>query len=246
MRILLVDDEALARERLAGLIAELGAPYRVVGEAVNGEDSLKFCAQQGVDLVLMDIRMPGMDGLEAAGRLAGFETPPAVIFTTAYEEHALEAFEREAQDYLLKPVRRERLRQALERSCRITRPQRETLGQVEREKIPQLSVTYRGGVLSLSLDEVIYLRADSKYIAVRHGAGEALLEDTLKSLEDRYADWLLRIHRNALVVRRRLKGLERGTDGKMQVVLIGCEERLEVSRRHLPEVRRWLKRVPDG
>ncbi len=243
MRILLVDDEALARERLAGLIDELGAPYRVVGEAVNGEDSLKFCTEQGVDLVLMDIRMPGMDGLEAAGLLAGFETPPAVIFTTAYEEHALEAFEREAQDYLLKPVRRERLRQALERSRRITRPQRESLGQ---ETIPPLSVTYRGGVLSLSLDEVIYLRADSKYIAVRHGAGEALLEDTLKSLEERYSDWLLRIHRNALVVRRRLKGLEKGADGKMQVVLNGCEERLEVSRRHLPEVRRWLKGAPDG
>ncbi|MCU7806414.1 MAG: response regulator, partial [Candidatus Thiodiazotropha sp. (ex Semelilucina semeliformis)] len=108
MKILVVDDETLARQRLMSLIEELGAPYELSGEAANGEEALQHFRQQGADLVLMDIRMPGMDGLEAARQMSGSERPPAVIFTTAYEEHALEAFETAAQDYLLKPVRRER------------------------------------------------------------------------------------------------------------------------------------------
>ncbi len=241
MRILVVDDEALARDRLTALLVEMGDPYEVVGHAANGDEALQLFAQQGVDLVLMDIRMPGTDGLQAARELARSETPPAVIFTTAYEEHALQAFEVQAMDYLLKPVRRARLQQALTRARRLTLAQLQALSALSDRLIPQLSVMYRGGVRRLPLDQVLYLRAESKYVTARHSSGELLLEESLKTLESRYADWFLRIHRNALVARDALVGLERGVDGSMHVRLAGCDELLEVSRRHQTEIRRWLK-----
>jgi two-component system response regulator AlgR len=240
VKILVVDDEVLARRRLVALIEELGSPYRLAGEAANGEEALQQFKDQGADIVLMDIQMPGMDGLEAARRLAESDWPPAVIFTTAYDEHALQAFESSAQDYLLKPVRRERLLSALQRSQRLTRSQLISTAAKEQE-VPKLHASYRGGLRSIPLDEVIYLRADSKYVMARHQEGELLLEESLKGLQERYGDWLLRIHRNALVVRRHLLGLEKGSDGIPRVVMRGCEERLEVSRRHLPEVRRILR-----
>jgi two-component system response regulator AlgR len=240
VKILLVDDEALARQRLAALIEELGDPYRLVGEAANGEEAIRLFEELGADLVLMDIRMPGMDGLEAARRLAECDRPPAVIFTTAYDEHALQAFESSAQDYLLKPVRRDRLQTALKRSQRLTRSQLASNAHEQRE-VPQLHASFRGGLRTIPLDQVIYLRADSKYVMARHTGGELLLEESLKGLQERYGDWLLRIHRNALVVRRYLSGLEKGSDGIPRVVLRGCDETLEVSRRHLPEVRRVLR-----
>ncbi|MET0090448.1 MAG: response regulator transcription factor [Candidatus Thiodiazotropha sp.] len=239
MKILVVDDEALARQRLTSLIGELGEPYRVVGEASQGEEALQRFSELEPDLVLMDIRMPGMDGLEAARRLAQTAHPPAVIFTTAYEEHALEAFESAAQDYLLKPVRRERLLEALTRAPRLNRTQVSPVREVP--EVPQICASFRGGLTTLPLDQVLYLRADSKYVVARHREGELLLEESLKALQERYADWLLRIHRNALVVRRHLRGLDRDPDGVCRVVLDGCDERLEVSRRHLPEVRRMLR-----
>jgi two-component system response regulator AlgR len=240
VKILVVDDERLARQRLVTLIEELGSPYQLVGEAANGEEALQQFKAQDPDLVLMDIRMPGMDGLEAARRLAESDRPPAVVFTTAYDEHALQAFETSAQDYLLKPVRRERLLSALQRSQRVTRSQ--LLSTVDKAReAPKLHASYRGGVKTVPLDQVIYLRADSKYVMARYQEGELLLEESLKGLQERYGDWLLRIHRNALVVRLHLAGLEKGTDGIPRVVMRGCEERLEVSRRHLPEVRRILR-----
>lgn len=241
MRILLVDDEPLARDRLAALLAEMGAPYQVVGMAANGAEALEFFSRQGADLVLMDIRMPGMDGLQAAKHLVKSETPPAVIFTTAYEEHALQAYETQAVDYLLKPVRKVRLQQALESAQKITLAQLEALAQATEHPVPHLSISYRGGLRRLSLDQVLYLRADTKYVSVFHKEGELLLEESLKSLESRFGDWLLRIHRNALVARHALLGLEKTSGGVSRVRLRGCEELLEVSRRHLPEVRRLIK-----
>lgn len=243
MRILIVDDEALARDRLAALLGELGEPYQVIGKAANGLEAIELFHSQGADLVLMDIRMPGMDGLRAAEALTQSETPPAVIFTTAYEEHALQAFASQAVDYLLKPVRRARLSRALERAQRLTRVQLEAIKSSREQPVPQLSVSYRGGLRRLSLDQVIYLRAESKYVTARHQEGEWLLEESLKSLETQYADWFLRVHRNALVARHALLGLEKASDGGMRVRLRGCSELLEVSRRHLPDVRRWLKDV---
>ena len=144
-------------------------------------------------------------------------------------------------DYLLKPVRRERLGQALARAQRLTQAQLAALAQASDQSLPHLKLTYRGGVQRLPLDQVLYLRAESKYVTVGHQGGEALLEESLKSLESRFGEWFLRIHRNALVSRRSLVGLEKRIDGAMRARLAGCEETLEVSRRHLAEVRRWLK-----
>jgi two-component system response regulator AlgR len=242
MKIVIVDDEKLARQRLASLVEELGAPYRLAGEAANGQEALEQCERLDPDLVLMDIRMPGMDGLETARRLAERKHPPAVIFTTAFEEHALEAFDTAAQDYLLKPVRRERLLEALQRSQRLTRSQLNAIAGPA-EPSPHLSASYRGGVKTLPLDQVIYLRAEAKYVVARHAEGELLLEESLKSLQDHYSEWFLRIHRNALVSRHHLSGLEKDVDGNTRVVLRDCEETLEISRRHLAEVRRLLRGV---
>jgi two-component system response regulator AlgR len=243
MRVLIVDDEALARDRLTALLQELGEAYEVVGSAANGEEALELFAGCGADLVLMDIRMPVLDGLQAATTLTRSETPPAVIFVTAYEQHALQAFEAQAVDYLLKPVRKARLHQALERARRLTLSQLRALSNGRDRKVPVLHVNFRGGVQRLPLDQVLYLRAESKYVTARHRHGETLLEESLKALESRFGDWFLRVHRNALVARQALVGLERRGDGSVQARLRGCEEWLEVSRRHQPKIRRWLKDV---
>lgn len=238
MNILVVDDEALARRRLVGLVAELGDPWVVAGEAANGEEAFVACEKQSIDVVLMDIHMPGMDGLEVAERLAARPIPPAVIFVTAYSEHALSAFEAHAVDYLLKPVRREKLRQALGKITRLTRP---LLKQGNGSEEVWLTSRYRGGLQRIPFSSVYYFRADSKYVVVRHADGEALLEESLKTLERRFADNLLRIHRSALVAPRHVKGLERNQDGTLKVVFSGIEDHLDVSRRHLPQVKRMLQ-----
>jgi two-component system response regulator AlgR len=246
MNILIADDEHLARGRLRSLIQELGGNYRVVGEVGDGEAVLVRCNEEPVDLVLLDIRMPILSGLQVAARLARMETPPAVVFVTAFDEHALEAFDRGAIDYLVKPVRRERLQRALERARALTRPQMQALealeasvaGDIERERI---CTSYRGGVECVDLDQVIYFRAEQKYVIVRHQGGRLLLEDSLKTLEESYGARFLRIHRNALVAVQRLAGIERTRDGRCLARLRGCDDLLEISRRHLAAVRRWLK-----
>ena len=241
MKVMIVDDEALARDRLSALLHELGDGYAVVGAAANGEEALELFAEQGADLVLMDIRMPVLDGLQAAITLSRSETPPAVIFVTAYEEHALQAFEAQAVDYLLKPVRKVRLQQALARARRLTLRQLQALGGEPERPVPVLNANYRGGMQRLPLDQVVYLRAESKYVIAHHRHGELLLEESLKTLESRFGDWFLRVHRNALVARAALVGLERGADGSLHACLRGCDERLEVSRRHQARIRRWFR-----
>jgi len=241
MKILVVDDEAPARQRLRGLIQEIGSPYRVVGEAGNGVEALQQCSRGDVDLVLMDIRMPGMDGLKAASTLSLGERPPAVVFVTAYEEHALDAFQGNAVDYLLKPIRRSRLERALHRACVLTRPQLQALEKLQEGESGHVYSNYRGGVQRIPVEDIIYLRADQKYVTVRHVGGESLLEESLKSLEQRFAGRFLRIHRNALVARQRVAGLEKEPDGRCSLRMEESEDRLEISRRHLAQVRRWLK-----
>jgi len=243
MRILIVDDEAPARERLRRMLGELGGQYRIAGEAADGTDVVPACQRLQIDLVLLDVSMPGLDGLTLAHRLAELEPPPAVILVTAYPEHALEAFERRVMDYLVKPVRSERLLAALEGVRVPTRPQRHALlpKAAERTQRSRLSARYRGGFQTVHIDEVIYLMAENKYVVLRHGDGNMLLDESLKALEEEFPERFVRIHRNALVARQRIAGLVKDKDGMHLVRLRGCEERLAVSRRHLPELKRWLQ-----
>jgi two-component system response regulator AlgR len=244
VRVLIVDDEAPARERLRRLVAEVGGGWEVIGQAANGEEALDVCRAGDVDLVLLDINMPGMGGLEAAQALARLDPPPAVVLVTAYGEYALDAFERHVADYLVKPVRRERLQEALARLQVTNRPQRAALsgsatGGPGRRR--HLTAHYRGGLQVVAIEDVIYLRAEQKYVTARHLSGSLLLDESLKSLERELDDLFLRIHRNTLVARRWLVGLEKDGDGTSYARLRGCEERLAVSRRHLAEVRRRLR-----
>jgi len=243
MRVVIADDEAPARARLRRL-AEGIAGVEVAAEAADGAEAVAVCRSQRPDLVLLDIRMPGMDGLAAARELANLERPPAIIFVTAYDEHALEAFEAEAVDYLLKPVRRERLEKALQRARRPTPAQLEALGLAsEPGGRSHLRVRLRDRVELIPVADVFYFRAEQKYVVVRHDGGEALLEESLKQLEEEFGAALVRVHRNALVARGALAGLEQAPDGTWRVILRGCEDRPEVSRRHLPAVRRLLQEM---
>ncbi|MCP5013733.1 MAG: response regulator transcription factor, partial [Ketobacter sp.] len=174
--------------------------------------------------------------------LAQTEVPPAVIFVTAYEEHALQAFESSAVDYLLKPIRRRRLQQALRRTDALTRPQLQAITELQQTTPDYISANYRGGVRRIPLNDIIFFRAHQKYVTLCHIGGEMLLEEALKTLEQQYADRFLRIHRNAIVNKARLLGLEKRADGKATVVLADTDQRLEISRRHQAEVRRWLKK----
>jgi len=241
MKILIVDDETPARQRLQSLIADLGAAYEVVGEAGNGLDALELCRRTTVDLLLVDIRMPGMDGLELASRLARLQPAPAVIFTTAYEEHALEAFEKQAVDYLLKPIRRHRLEQSLQRATALTRAQLQAIDALREPGGQFLTVSLGWSLQRIPIGEVLFFRAEQKYVTVSYKGGEGLLEDSLKSLEERFGDRFIRIHRNALVARKFLRGLKKNLDGHVFACLEGSDQTLEISRRHLPEVRKLLK-----
>ena len=242
MKCLVVDDEALARERLARLLEEL-AGWELCGEAGSGAEALRQAERLQPDLVLLDIRMPGMDGLEAARHLAGFDRPPAVVFTTAYGDHALEAFDAHAIDYLLKPIHPERLCQALEKVARLGGvPLDEKLGEATGSgSRTHFCARIRGNLELVSVDEVVFLQADNKYVTVRSPGQQILIEESLKSLEQEFGARFLRIHRNALVAVNAVRGLEKDHAGHCRVLLEGVEDRLEVSRRLLPEVRRRIK-----
>lgn len=241
MKCLVVDDEPLARQRLVRLLDAL-QECDVCGEAGNGEQTLQEVQQLQPDLVLLDIRMPGMDGMETARHLAQLENPPAVVFTTAYGDHALEAFETQAVDYLLKPIHPERLQQALEKARRLSQVQLQELQQARvGGSRTHLCARNRGNLELIPLTEVLYLQADHKYVTVRSRNLQILIEESLKSLEEEFAGCFLRIHRNALVAVGAIRGLEKDAEGHCCVVLDGADERLEVSRRMLPEVRKRIK-----
>lgn len=241
MRILIADDEPLARQRLLSLVAEIGTPWQLVGEVGDGLALLERCSQGDVDLVLLDIRMPGLDGMAAAQRLQQLENPPVVIFTTAYSEQALEAFERQALDYLLKPIRLERLKQALDKALALSRVQQKTLASQpqESEKPQAIRVKIGNELMNWLLEEVLFFRAEDKYILVRHLQGEALIEDSLRNLEQAYPGFL-RIHRNTLLNPLHLRGIKRQQNGQFCALLKDAEDCPEISRRHLPAVRQWL------
>jgi two-component system response regulator AlgR len=237
MKLLIADDEALARDRLVALVRECGADYEVVGVAANGHEVLQRCAACGVDLVLLDIRMPGMDGIETALELARRPQPPAVVFVTAYGEHALAAFDANAIDYLLKPVRADRLQRALDKAAVLSPQQVAVLGDGE----SFIGATYRGSQMRIAVADVVFLRADAKYVEVWRADGMALTEESLRSIEQRLPGVFMRVHRNALVARSRVRELWKGGDGQLLLQLDGSDERVEVSRRHAAEVRRLLR-----
>ncbi|MEO5342874.1 MAG: LytTR family DNA-binding domain-containing protein [Gammaproteobacteria bacterium SHHR-1] len=241
MRILIADDEPLARERLGRLLQEIGPPWRLAAEVADGPAVLRRCAQGDIDLVLLDIRMPGLDGMQVAAQLRQLQPAPVVIFTTAYPERALDAFERQALDYLLKPIRRERLQQALDRAQALSRVQLRSLQQAKDRPTDAICVRLRGELLRIEIDDVYFFRAEDKYVLVRHRDGEALLEDSLKTLEQRFGGRFLRIHRNALVNLSYLIGLKKDPAGYPCAALKGCDACLEISRRLLPQVRDWLR-----
>jgi two-component system response regulator AlgR len=245
MRILIVDDEPLARARLRTLVAELGlAGVEVAGEAVDGVDAILAHESAPVDVVLLDIAMPRMDGLEAARHLAAMENPPAVVFCTAFDEHALAAFEAHAVDYLVKPVARERLRIALERARKFTAEQvRGIVGEVKSQSRSHICARIRGSLRLVPVAEIAYFLAEDKYVVVHHDGGEVLIEESLKALEDEFGDRFVRIHRNCLVAVDRITALERSGDGGTMALVRGAAQPLEVSRRCLPIVRELIKHL---
>lgn len=245
MKILIADDEAPARERLRAMLAEISAADLVV-EARDGREALELAESEQVDTVLLDIAMPALDGLEAARHLAAFLEPPAVIFCTAHDDRALEAFEASAVDYLVKPVRRERLVAALERARKLTGARVRTL----HENLPQsarrrshICARVRGSLKLVPLSDVVHFLAEDKYVVVHHVGGELLIEESLKSLEEEFGEQFARIHRNCLVAVERIVGLRRAADGRALAEVRGATEPLEVSRRNLPALRHLVKQL---
>jgi two-component system response regulator AlgR len=246
VKILIVDDEALARDRLSQILDD-SDEHDVVGEAENGEQALEIARTSAPDVVLLDIRMPGMNGIETAHHLNSFESPPAIIFTTAYDEYAIEAFDTRAVGYLLKPVRRERLDRALEQAARLTNI---TLSEIAKQSgisdlRKHVCAHTKGELKLIPVRDVICFRADQKYVRVQHRNGEDLIDDSLNHLEQEFADEFVRIHRNALVAVRQIDMLKKTADGQTLVTLReGSQDEdsgLIISRRHVANVRRRIK-----
>ena len=243
LRIFIVDDEGPARLRLRALLEDISTelPNQVVGEADCGASALEMLASPGLaaDLLLADIRMPGMDGMALAARLARLPRPPAVIFTTACEQFAVQAFEVNAVDYLLKPIRAQRLLAALEKALRSLPARAELLERAEGRR--HLPVNERGRILLLPVADILFLRAELKYLTARTREREHLLDESLAHLEEEYPRRFLRIHRNCLVARHAIAGFERedGEPGepRWRVLLKGLDETLPVSRRQWPLVK---------
>lgn len=246
MHILVVDDEDLARLRLVKMIENLNG-HEVVGEATNGAEALAAIEECDPDIVLMDVRMPEEDGLSAARAIAELPEPPAVIFCTAYNEYALEAFETLAVGYLLKPVQEEQLVAALNKAQKTTKVQKHSLQtEVVEENAPQrkhISAKTRKGVELIPISNIHCFLADHKYVTVIHDEGETLIDDTLKELEVEFPKKFVRVHRNSLVAIEKIEGMERSSAGQYEIKLKNVNYRPVVSRRHVASVRDLLNRL---
>lgn len=253
MNILIVDDEKLARDRLVRLLEKTG-DHTVVGEAADGRSAITAVEQLQPDVVLLDIRMPGMDGLEAARHLAKLDNPPAIIFCTAYGEHALEAFQTHAVGYLLKPVNAEQLEAALLSAARLNRAQLQQIATVPAATAAadagaplraaprqHISARTRHGLELVPVNEVRCFLADHKYVTVYHTKGELLIDDTLKELEDEFGERFVRVHRNALISLPHVEGMVRVPPGHYCIKLQGTVMKPVISRRHVTELRNQLK-----
>ena len=242
LRVLIVDDEALARSRLRSLLADCRAPAaEVIAEAAHGEGALKALGNARFDLVLLDVHMPGVDGLELARNLRERPGAPAVVFVTAYAAHAVTAFELEAVDYLTKPVRAERLQQALQKVERYLKERRPAAPEPQEV----LLIQDRGRTERVPLSEVLYLKSEFKYLTVRTATRSHIFDGSLAELEERHPTRFVRVHRNALVARAAIRALEKYDDGEdaegWALRLDGIPEPVVVSRRQLATVREALK-----
>jgi two-component system response regulator AlgR len=237
LRVVITDDEAPARSRMRDLLEDCAGafPLEIAGEAANGRELLALLEKVEADVVLLDIRMPEMDGLEVAQHLLRIEEPPSVIFTTAYNDYALKAFELHAVDYLVKPIRLRRLHDALTRARAITPLRLDVLQQISPDARSHLSVQERGKILLIPVKEIRYLRAELKYVTIRTADRDYLLEESLSRLEQEFAEHFVRIHRSCLVARAHIAGFEKeaadGGESRWVVLMAGLEERLPVSRR---------------
>ncbi|MBS0300637.1 MAG: response regulator transcription factor [Proteobacteria bacterium] len=242
LRVLIVDDEALARARLRTLLGGCREPPALVaGEAANAADAMSLLARQRFDVALLDIHLPGADGMQLAAALRDVPAPPAVVFVTAHTDYAVQAFDIAAADYLTKPVRLERLQAALQKVKRLA-----PVDQAPEPDFDQkwLLISERGRTLRVPVADVLYLRAELKYVTVRTAAASHVLDGSLSQLEERFAERFVRIHRNALVARHAMRALVRHVDVEegegWAVQLAGVDEVLAVSRRQLSAVRAAL------
>jgi two-component system response regulator AlgR len=241
LSVLIVDDELPARERLQRLVAEVPG-WAVAGSCSTGLDALSLVGKLDPAVVLLDIRMPGMTGIEVARHLGALEEPPAIVFTTAYDEYALQAFEAQAVGYLLKPVRRERLADALRHASRLSSPQLHSLATQEQPLATRqhVAVRVRDELKLIPVKEVRYFRAEQKYVTVRHVRGEDLLDESLRALEEEFARDFVRTHRSLLVAIAHVEALERSGEEGYALRLRGEPETLPVSRRQIAELRKRL------
>jgi two-component system response regulator AlgR len=245
IKVLIADDEIPARSRLRHMVSEI-ADSEVVGEAANGREVLQLCTELSPDIVLLDIRMPDMDGIEAARHLDVMEKRPAVIFTTAFDHYAIDAFDAHAIGYLLKPVRQERLERAIDHAKQFGKLQIDALahGLDQRSTRSNICVRRASGLQLIPVDEILYFQADQKYVTVRHLHGEDLIDEPLKDLLEEFSDAFIRIHRNALIARAYLDHMDKDSDGQYNIWLKHGDAPLAVSRRHVTTVKDCLKRIP--
>lgn len=242
MRVLIVDDEHLARQRLEKMLEAIEG-YEPIGQADNGENALTMIDELKPDIVLLDIRMPGIDGLGVANSLTNSVEHEgcAVIFTTAYEEHALDAFDLHASGYLLKPVNREKLQKALDQAARLVSKSAATSDDSDHRG--HLSASSRGKIELIPLENVRVLQAEHKYVTVYHTEGESILDDSLKMLEDEFPDMFRRVHRNALVSFQHVQALNKNAAGQYVLKIMGTDAEPIVSRRLVTQVRNWMKQL---
>lgn len=237
MNVLIVDDEALARQRLKKMLQDI-AGFDCIGEAENGAEALAQIRQLQPDITLLDIRMPDMDGMAVASAIRDDSTLQTVlVFTTAYEDHALQAFDLQASGYLLKPVKKDKLVQALEQASRLVGSRPKVHSRMH------LSASSRGKIELIPLEDVRLLQAEHKYVTVYFPGGEAILDESLKMLEEEFPEMFKRVHRNALVAMDYVEALEKNPDGQYQLRIADIDEKPVVSRRMLSDVRQWLKRL---
>ena len=241
--IIIVDDEALARERLKRLLQEQ-ENFEILGEAENGEQAIDRISKLRPDIAILDIRMPGIDGLQVAEYIASMTPAPAIVFCTAYDEYAIEAFKYHAIAYLLKPIRKEELLGALENAGKLSQVQIKELrsqGGMNEEAQSFVAHTWQGMEI-LQMDDIFYFRADHKYVTIVHKKGETLVDQSLKQIEDEHPELLLRTHRNSLVNKMHIKSLQRSSSGQYHLAL-SEQHQVPVSRRMVSEVKEAVSQL---